>query len=268
MAGDFSKPDKVHTLFPEEIEKKMWPLPVSELFFAGKATTAKLHRLGIYTIGELARADEDMIRAHLKKPGEIIQGYAKGKDLQPYMFTHEANKGYGNSLTAPMDIVTEEYAWHLMLSLCETVGMRLRSDHVKISVVSVHITTCEFQYANKQMQLLTPTDVTEEIYAAACRIFKKLWDKRTPVRQIGVHTSKVESDAGRQYNLFDLQRYDRLEIMNRTIDKIREKYGEDAVFRASFLKSNVAHMSGGLDKERRSGVTLGIDVMNEKVRNL
>lgn len=268
MAGDFSKPDKVHTLFPEEIEKKMWPLPVSELFFAGKATTAKLHRLGIYTIGELARADEDMIRAHLKKPGEIIQGYAKGKDLQPYMFTHEANKGYGNSLTAPVDIVTEEYAWHLMLSLCETVGMRLRSDHVKISVVSVHITTCEFQYANKQMQLLTPTDVTEEIYAAACRIFKKLWDKRTPVRQIGVHTSKVESDAGRQYNLFDLQRYDRLEIMNRTIDKIREKYGEDAVFRASFLKSNVAHMSGGLDKERRSGVTLGIDVMNEKVRNL
>lgn len=105
------------------------------------------------------------------------------------------------------------------------------------------------------MQLLTPTDVTEEIYAAACKIFKKLWDKRTPIRQIGVHTSKVESDAGRQYNLFDLQKYDRLEILNKTIDQIREKYGEDAVFRACFLKSNVSHMSGGLDKERRSGVT-------------
>ena len=268
MAGDFSKPDKVHTLFLEEIEKKMWPLPVSELFFVGKATTAKLHRLGIYTIGELARADEDMIQAHLKTPGRIIQGYARGEDLQQYMFTHEANKGYGNSLTAPVDVVTEEYAKHLMLSLCETVGMRLRSDNVKISVVSVHITTCEFQYAHKQMQILTPTDVTEEIYTAACEIFKKLWDGKTPIRQIGVHTSKVESDAGRQYNLFDMQKYDRLETLNRTVDKIREKYGEEAVFRAGFLKSNVAHMSGGLDKERRSGVTLGIDVVNEKVRNL
>lgn len=267
MAGDFSKPDKVHTLFPEEIEKKMWPLPVSELFFVGKATTAKLHRLGIHTIGELAQADEEMIRAHLKTPGRIIQGYARGEDLQPYMFTHEANKGYGNSLTAPVDIVTEEYARHLMLSLCETVGMRLRGDNVKISVVSVHITTCEFQHAHKQMQILTPTDVTEEIYTAACRIFTKLWDGRTPIRQIGVHTSKVENDAGRQYNLFDLQKYDRLEKWNRTVDEIREKYGEDAIFRAGFLKSNVAHMSGGLDKERRSGVTSGIDI-NEKVRNL
>lgn len=268
MAGDFSKPDKVHTLFPEEIEKKMWPLPVSDLFFVGKATTAKLHRLGIYTIGELAQADEKMIRAHLKTPGEIIQGYARGGDLQPYMFTHEANKGYGNSLTAPVDIVTEEYAEHLMLSLCETVGMRLRNDNVRVSVVSVHLTTCEFQYSNKQMQLLTPTDVTEEIYAAACKILKKLWDKKTPIRQIGVHTSKVESDAGRQYNIFDLQKYDRLETLNKTIDQIREKYGEDAVFRACFLGSNVSHMSGGLDKERRSGVTLGIDVEHEKVRGL
>ena len=244
----------------------MWPLPVSELFFVGKATTAKLHRLGIYTIGELAQADEDMICAHLKTPGRIIQRYARGEDLQPYMFTHEANKGYGNSLTAPVDVVTEEYAKHLMLSLCETVGMRLRGDNVKISVVSVHITTFEFQYAHKQLQLLTPTDVTEEIYTVACRIFKKIWDGRTPIRQIGVHTSKVESDAGRQYNLFDLQKYDRLETLNRTVDKIRERYGEDSIFRASFLKSNVSHMSGGLDKERRSGVTLGIDVEGENVK--
>ncbi len=83
-----------------------------------------------------------------------------------------------------------------------------------------------------------------------------------------MHTSKVESDAERQYNLFDLQKYDRLETLNRTVDRIREKYGEDAIFRAGFLKSNVSNMSGGLDKERRSGVTLGIDVDGESVRDL
>lgn len=266
MAGDFSKPDKVHTLFPEEIQEKMWPLPVSELFFVGRATTLKLHKLGIYTIGDLAQADENMIKAHLKLPGQTLQGYAKGEDLQPCMYSHESNKGYGNSITAPVDITSTEYARHLMLSLCETVGTRLRNDNVKISVVSVHITTCEFHHENRQMQLLTATNVTEEIFKAACRIFDKLWNGKMPVRQIGVHTSRVETDAGRQYNLFDLQKYDRLETLNRTMDEIRRKYGEDAVFRASFLKSNVAHMSGGLDKERRSGVTIGIDVAGEKTR--
>ena len=266
MAGDLSKPDKVHTLFPEEIEAKMWPLPVSELFFVGRTTTKKLFSLGIKTIGDLANANEEMIKAHLKTPGIIIRDYARGSDLQPYMFTHDANKGYGNSLTAPQDITTVEYARHLLLSLCETVGARLRADEVKISVVSVHITSFEFAYSNKQMQLLSPTDVTEEIFMNACKVFDKLWDKHTPIRQIGVHTGKVASDAGRQYNLFDMQRFDRLETLNRTIDQIRSRFGEDSVMRAGFLKGNVTHMSGGLDKERRSGVTIGIDVENEKTR--
>ena len=265
-AGDLSKPDKVHTLFPEEIEKKMWSLPVSDLFFVGRATTRKLFNLGIRTIGDLAHADEEMIRAHLKTMGTVVQNYARGGDLEPYMYTHEANKGYGNSLTAPQDITTYEYADHLLLSLCETVGVRLRTDGVKVSVVSVHITTYEFQYFNKQMQLLSPTDVTEEIYHAACRVFRLLWDGKTPIRQIGVHTSKVQTDAVRQYNLFDRDKYDRLAVLDRTIDRIRERYGEASIFRASFLGSNVDHMSGGLDKERRSGVTIGIDMENEKVR--
>ena len=266
MAGDFSKPDKVHTLFEEEIERKMWPLPVSDLFFVGRATTAKLNRYGIRTIGDLAKADEAFIKANLKRPGQIIQSYARGGDLEPFLYSHESNKGYGNSLTAPVDIVTGEYAKHLILSLFETVGTRLRNDHVKIAVVSVHITTYEFQYYNKQMQFMTPTDVTEEIYTAACQVFSRLWDRRTPIRQIGVHTSKVFADACRQYNLFDQDKYDRLEIMNRTVDDIRKRFGEDSIMRACFLQSNVSHMSGGLDKERRSGVTLGIDVEQEKAR--
>ena len=98
--------------------------------------------------------------------------------------------------------------------------------------------------------------------------FHDLWDKHTPIRQIGIHTSKVETDAGRQYNLFDLQKYDRLEKLDRTIDNIRKKYGEDSVFRACYLGSNVSHMGGGLDKERRTGVTVGIDVDKENTHNI
>lgn len=268
MAGDFSKPDKVHTLFPEEIEQKMWLLPVSDLFMAGRATVEKLHGVGIQTIGELAQADEGMIRSLLKKHGQTIQGFARGDDLDPAMIFREANKGYGNSMTAPVDVVTEEYARHLLLSLSETVGARLRNDGVMISVVSVHLTTCEFKRMNKQMQLDSPTNITEEIYEAACLIFGKLWDKKTPLRQLGIHTTKVQEDAARQYSIFDLEKSDRLEKLDKAVDQIRGKFGEDAIFRASFLKGNVSHMSGGLNKERRSGVTLGIDIEGENVRDL
>ena len=222
MAGDFKKPDKVHTLFPDEIEDKMWPLPVSDLFYVGPATTKKLHALGITTIGELAQADPLLIRTRLKKMGEIVQGYANGRDLQPFMFQPAANKGYGNSLTAPRDVTSMEYACLLLLSLCETVGARIRSDEVKIRVVAVHITTYDFQYSSSQLQLPSPTDVTEEIYQAAIKVLNRHWDKITPIRQLGVHTSKVETDGARQYNLFDMYRYDRLETVNHMIDDIRE----------------------------------------------
>ena len=85
---------------------------------------------------------------------------------------------------------------------------------------------------------------------------------------MGVHTTGVQENAGRQYSIFDLEKSDRLEKLDRAVDQIRGKYGEDAIFRASFLKGNVSHMSGGLNKERRSGVTLGIDVDGENVRDL
>ena len=192
MAGEFSKPDRVHTLFEEEMDRKMRPLPVSTLFMAGPVLSGRLRRLGIRTIGELADADPEFIRTHLKRPGEVLQGYARGRELEPYIFTHEENKGYGNSMTAPADILTEEYACHLLLSLCETVGARLRHDGVRAAVVGVHITTCEFQRFSRQRKLADATDITEELYQAACRSFLELWDGRTPVRQIGVHASKTE----------------------------------------------------------------------------
>jgi len=260
MAGEISKPDKVHTLFPDEIKKKMWPMSVSELFMVGRATTAKLHRLGIRTIGELATADTSFIKGHLKSPGVILQRYAQGGDLEPYITNHEANKGYGNSMTAPKDITNVEYAEHLLLSLCETISARLRKDNVKAAELSVHITTYEFLSFSRQKQLMSSTNITEDLFKEACITFRNLWDNRTPLRQIGVHVSKVSADTGHQYNLFDMQKYDRLEKLNHTIDKIRGKYGEDSIMRASFLKSNIPHMGGGLDKNRRSGVTIGIDI--------
>jgi len=264
MAGDFKKPDRVHTLFPDEIERKMWPLPVDNLFFVGAASIKKLHTLGIYTIGELACADLSILKAHMKNQGEVIWNYANGNDLVPYIYNHNSNKGYGNSVTAPRDVMSRENARQIILSLCETVGMRIRMDHVKISCVAVSITSNEFEYSSKQMQLMSVTDVTEEIYENACQVFDRLWDNITPIRQLGVHTSRVSETGVRQYNLFDMTRYDKLEKCNQTIDTIRNRFGEDSVKRACFLDSKINHISGGLDKERRTGITQGLDLNKEQ----
>lgn len=264
MAGGFKKPDRVHTLFPEEIPRKMWPLPVTELFWVGRATYTKLKKLGITTIGELANADINIIRENLKKPGEIIYNYANGGELEEYVATLPKAKGYGNSLTAPWDVTTFDFAEHIPLSLCETTAFRIRADNVKIACVDIHLVFANFEYTGTQMQLNSATDVTEEIYRAARNLLHRLWDGKNPIRQIGVHTSKVTETAGRQYNFFDLYKYDQLEKWNKTVDQIRERFGEDSIFRACYLNGAISHMSGGLDKERRTGITVGLNLSKEQ----
>lgn len=264
MAGELSKPNRVNTLFVEEIEKKMWPLPVHELFGVGSATEKKLNRLGIFTVGDLAKADPAMIRSQLKKYGEILRHYANGREMESHVFEQEANKGYGNSMTVPEDVTACAFGHQVILSLCETVGMRLREDHVQAQVVSVHLKTSEFVYAGKQKQLFSATNVTQELYRETRALFDELWDHKSPLRQLGVSTSGIVKNCARQYNLFDLDRYDRQEKVDRTVDAIRKKYGEDAVMRASFVKAPVHHMNGGLHRERRTGVTVGIALEKEK----
>lgn len=105
MASDFQKPDRVHTLWKSELQKKMWPLPVSDLFFVGRSTTKTLFKLGIRTIGDLAKSEPSYLKQHLKKHGEVIWGFANGIDVSVVQSVPSANKGYGNSTTIPFDVI-------------------------------------------------------------------------------------------------------------------------------------------------------------------
>ena len=128
MAGDFEKPNKVHTLFPEEMQTKFWPLPIRDLFLVGSATERKLKFMGIYTIGDLARADVKILKKRLGKHGETIWHFANGRNADAVTPEPAENKGYGNSTTTAHDVTSKEEAAQVFLSLCETVGMRLRRD--------------------------------------------------------------------------------------------------------------------------------------------
>lgn len=255
MASDFKKPNLVHTLFPEEIETKMWPLPVGELFFVGQASEKKLHSIGIRTIGDLACADLHVVKQLLKKHGEVIWNFANGKGDSVVERTLPENKGYGNSTTIAFDVTDAPTAKMILLSLAETVGRRIRRDHVRIESVSVTIRYHDLSDVSHQGILNAATNITKEIYDKACALFDELWDGR-PIRLLGVSTGHVSKGGSyRQIDLFDssgdlskgdsvgkaqdrLLKYEKLEKLDQAIDQIREKFGSDAVIRASFLNQD------------------------------
>ena len=252
MASDFQKPDRVHTLYPGEIKEKMWPLPVSDLFFVGRATAKKLFSVGIRTIGELAAADPGWLKGLLKKHGDVIWGFANGVDLSPVLGEAQANKGYGNSTTTPADVTDVKTADKVLLALSETVGARLRLDGVRAGMISVGIRYSDLSHASRQKILYDATNVTMEIYRAARRLFRELWDGR-PVRHLGVHTARIsDGQSCRQGSLLDVIDYEKISRLDETVDEIRNCYGTDAVKRAVFLGQNIDHMSGGISREKRS----------------
>lgn len=257
MASDFKKPNLVHTLFPYEIRDKMWPLPVEDLFYVGHASKNKLHNLGIQTIGDLAQTDPTILQSVLKSHGLVIWNYANGNDLDIEITHTTVNKGYGNSLTIHHDVTNSNEAKLVLLSLCETVGARIRADKAFISVVSVSIVDYNFYHESQQMTLSSSTDITEKIYEAACTIFDRFWN-HSPIRQLGVHTSKATTTSSYQYNLFDKYDVTKLSSLNSAIDNIRLRFGEDSIMRACFLNSNHSHMTGGIDKSKRTGITKAV----------
>ena len=255
MASDFEKPDKVHTLFPEEIQEKMWPLPVSELYMAGRSSVETLKKLEIVTIGQLAECDPALLEIHLKSHGRTLWEFANGLSDSPVRTEETAAKGFGNSTTLAKDVTEEGEARKVLLSLSQSVGRRLRKAGQKAGMVSVEIKYSTFQSVSHQMQLDRATDSDNLIYDAACRLFSELWDKN-PVRLLGVRTSKlVMTGEPEQLSLFDLgmsvmqkqetagteiQRKkpsrEKQEKLDHAMDEIRKKFGKDAVVRGSMLK--------------------------------
>lgn len=256
MASDFDKPNKVHTLFPNELSAKFWPLPVNNLLYVGNSTSKKLRSFGITTIGDLARTEKSSLVSLFKSQGEMMWNYANGIDTSPVTAERAANKCYGNSITIHFDVTDSDTAKHVLLSLCETVGARIRADKVFVSVIQVTITDCEFHQMSHQVTLPSPTNVTEKIYQCACQLFDEAWN-HVPIRLLGVSTSKPTNETYEQYDLFQQDKFERLSKLNAAVDSIRDKFGDDSIKRACFLETGNStpppskHLKGGLSYEKQ-----------------
>ena len=236
MASDFEKPDKVHTLFPEEIEAKMWPLPVGELFSVGGNTAAKLRSVHIATIGDLARAPLPSVQALVgKKLGQHLHDYANGRSDSPVLAQPEEAKGYSISTTLEEDVTDTETACRILLALADSVTARMRADGVQASCVAVTIRGNDFKNKSHQRHFYAPTDVTGEVYGAAKDLFSELWDRQTPLRLIGISMTDLSREEEAQLSLFDEKDREKARQIDKAVDAIRGRFGSDMIQRGSAM---------------------------------
>lgn len=239
MASDFEKPDKVHTLFPEEIPTKMWPLSVRDLLFLGKAFEKKLTEAGIRTIGDMAHVSESEIQALLgNKAGHQLHQYALGIDESPVKAKPEEAKDFSVETTFNDDIVSVEQVLPILLEQCDVVTTRMRRKGKKCTSVSVTFRTLDFKNKSHQTTLSNATDMTDEIFRNAKKLFTESW-KGEPLRLIGVALTNLTDESFEQLSLFeDNEKKERHRKLDATMDEIRQKFGNDKITRASIMNSN------------------------------
>ncbi|MBK5241821.1 DNA polymerase IV [Clostridium sp.] len=237
MASDFEKPDKIHTLFKNEIQKKLWHLTVSELFMVGKKTVPRLNNLNIFTIGDLARYDVEILKYHFKSSGRIMWQYANGIDSSEVKWNKYELKGISNSTTLSEDVKNKNEAYIVLLSLVDHTATRLRGIKKCCYCISVTIKNRDFINYSGSKTLRNATDSTEEILKTVKNIFDELW-KGEPIRLLGVSLNNLCLDNFKQISIFDMDsgNYEKQRALDKTMDSLRGKYGKTIIMKSVFLK--------------------------------
>lgn len=236
MASDFEKPNKVHTLFEYEIEDKMWPLPVSELFMIGKKTVPKLYNLRIKTIGDLAKLDKEFLIKKFGKFGLLMWNNANGIDEEEVNNKIEVPKSIGNSVTLPSDIKSIDEIFKVIIALCEQVTYRLRKHNLVANTVNVQLRTKDFENYSHQKQLKLATASTKEILETSKEILIEMY-KNEPIRLVGLKVDNLENKDELQLSLFSNDcKQEKQEKLDTVLDNLKNKYGYNSVTRAGELE--------------------------------
>lgn len=236
MASDFEKPDKIHTLFPDEVPNKMWHLPIADLFMVGRQTRKKLESMGIFTIKQLAFTDDEILKYNFKSQGILLKNYANGIDLSEIKTKADPVKSISNGFTLPKDIYSKEEAYTYALSLCEKTCMRLRELDFSCNVVYVGLKDSEFKYISCQKKLPRYIFATNDVFKVCRMLIDKLWNGK-PVRAITVSLTGFGSKENLQCSFCDDIRSEKFETLDTAIDSIRKKFGYYSVTRAALLNN-------------------------------
>ena len=240
MASDFSKPDRVHTLFSYEVKNKMWPLDVGDLFMIGKSTSKKLRDLGINTIGELANCEMDFLMRHFKSMGKMMWNYANGIDYSEVETDYGNPKSISSSSVLPYNYSNIDDIYKELKKLSMETGKRLRNKKMYAPNVNIWVKFNDFSKISKQVTLDNVIDNDEDIYNNAVKLFNMVWNSDTDkkIRALCVGVANLTDVYKVQLSIFGDEniKMDRNDNLQKTLDDIKKKYGDKSITYADELK--------------------------------
>ncbi len=240
MASDFSKPYKVHTLYANEVFSKMWPLNVDDLFGIGRQTALKLHKLNINTIYELAHTDRNFLYKYFKNQAVDMIDRAWGRGSDVVKSEADAPKGIGNEVTLKKNIFDKDELKPYLLALAENVSLRLRKEEKYAYVVVVTVKDRFFKRFSHQKKLVNATQLTEDVYKVSCEILNEM-NIDDGIRLIGIRLDKLTDSSIHQVSLFeDLKVREGNNELERTVDKLKEKYGFKIIKKAGQMDKRIS----------------------------
>ncbi|WP_410769661.1 DNA polymerase IV [Fontibacillus sp. BL9] len=237
MASDMKKPNGITVLRIRDVPALLWDKPCNEMFGIGNKTAEKLKKMRIYTIGQLAAADEVLLAEKFGVAGHWMKQAAHGLDDSPVREDHEKNKSVGHTTTLPRDISRMEKVQRVFLNLADQVTRRLRRQKLVAQTVQITIRTPDMKTITRSQSLETVIDRAEDVYREACELYRKHWSEDKPVRLLGITLQNLvtKEESALQLDLFDYEQQPRKESLTKTMDLLRDKFGENAVLTAGML---------------------------------
>lgn len=243
LGSDLKKPDGISIISEENFREKVWCLPAENLLWVGRSTKTRLNNMGILTIGDIAAVGKELIVSSFGKNGEGMWRNAMGFDCSPVLRESElpAAKSIGKSVTGSKDLVSDEEIFRTLLDLSENISEKLRKCFLLCGTVQIYIRDTFLGSVEHQTRLLQPTRLASEIAKTGMKLFKANWKNGKPVRSIGIRACELmcDSESVQLSFEYDYQKAMMLERLETSVDKIREKYGRNSLFRASLMQRAV-----------------------------
>lgn len=244
MGSEYKKPDATTVIHKQNYQELLWGKPVEQLFYVGAATARKLKNIGINTIGDLALADRFTITTLLGKHGEDIHDYANGLESSPVSLSYEKRriKSVGNGMTFKRDLSGEDDIRVATVALSDVVAGRLRKYRLKCLGVKVDIKDPFFKTISRQQQLFSSTNLAEELNKVAFSLIHQHWQEQLPIRMITITAiNLIDENESEQMNFFTEKKelQEKNEAIERTMDRIRNKYGRSAITMGRVLNNDI-----------------------------
>lgn len=241
LGSDLKKPDATTVIESSRFREIVWPLPVKELLYVGRATQNKLYRHGIHTIGELACADLSFLAYHLGKNGVMLWQFANGLDSSPVsnIGAKSLIKSIGNGTTAHRDLISDNDIRITLYVLCESVSARLREYDFICNTVQINIRDNELHWYERQAKLPHPNRTAQALFETAYGLYKQHHTSGKPIRSLGVRACGLSVQEYEQICLLpDISKLQRTEMLELAIDRLRERFGPACIRRGIMLTDN------------------------------